>query len=193
MTTLDNDFHSAMLAATHLCDRCGASPVRVTEQRQTFTYGEQPNAAELTVVVPVYSCQVCGAEYTDFVAEELRHDAVCRHLGVLTPAEIRAIRENQYGLSRERFAEETKLGIASIQRWESGALIQNKANDLYLRLVAYLNSLDLLQQVAEGRALKLQSNPPTPKDRRFLYVMPTPQSQARGRDFFRPNSERKVG
>ena len=66
--------------------------------------------------------------------ERLRHAGVCRHLGVLTPAEVRGVRE-QYGMTKAAFAEATAIGEATLGRWETGAVIQNRASDFYLRLV----------------------------------------------------------
>lgn len=39
--------------------------------------------AELTVDVPVRRCEACDFEYLDDEAEQLKHGAICRHLGVL--------------------------------------------------------------------------------------------------------------
>ena len=61
-------------------------------------------------------------------------EAVYRHHGLLSPWEIRAIRERRK-LSRKAFAEITGLGEATIKRWETGAITQNRANDRYLRLL----------------------------------------------------------
>jgi DNA-binding transcriptional regulator YiaG len=78
-------------------------------------------------------CDGCGAEFVDEEGEEIRHDAVCRHLGVLTPREIQRLRE-RYG-SQAAFANLTGIGEASLSRWETGASIQSKAYDNYLRLL----------------------------------------------------------
>jgi len=73
-------------------------------------------------------------EFTDESAEVLKHAAVCKHLGVMTPAEILDLRR-RYGLSRGDFARITKLGEASLARWENGNLIQSQAYDQYLSLL----------------------------------------------------------
>ncbi len=194
MTPLNNnEFRMKDADDAHRCERCGVSAVRIEKHLQTFPYGEGPSAVDLTVAVPVYSCEHCGIEYTDDAAEDIRHEAVCRHLGALTPAEVRAMREDQYGLSRERFAEITKFGIATIQRWESGALIQNPANDQYLRLLAYPENLEILRARSEGREPIGHGPSPASKVRTFERVKATPQVRAVGRQFLRPASERKAG
>jgi DNA-binding transcriptional regulator YiaG len=88
--------------------------------------------------------------YTGEDAEELRHEAVCRHLGRLTPGEIKAIRES-YCLTQEKFAEDSGFGVASIKRWELGNQIQSEsANNLLLLLRTPRNFL-LVQEANKKR------------------------------------------
>ncbi len=103
-------------------------------QRQEFPWGVDKDAAILSADVPVHRCEECRFEFTGEEAELARHDAVCRYLGVLSPRELRAIRE-AYSVSRAEFSRITQIGEASLARWESGSLIQNKALDCYLRLL----------------------------------------------------------
>ena len=119
-------------ATCPLCDREG---VVTSWKDHTFSYGSGESEVELTVSVPVRRCGTCEFEYLDESAERLKHDAVCNHLGVLSPIEIRRIRED-HGMTRARFAQMTGLGEASLNRWENGLTIQTHANDRYLRLLA---------------------------------------------------------
>ena len=57
----------------------------------------------------------CGTEYLDAEAEELSA-TVCHHLGVMTPAQVRAIRRQAGRLSRAEFSRITGLGEAAIGR-----------------------------------------------------------------------------
>ena len=111
---------------------------------EEMEYGSGPKPVRLHVNVPVYQCRDCETEFTDGSAEEVRHEAVCRYLNVLTPTEIRKIRA-RLGLSRQRFADITRLGIATIARWESGEVIQNAALDVYLRLVSKREIFQLIE------------------------------------------------
>jgi DNA-binding transcriptional regulator YiaG len=97
----------------------------------------------LTAEVTQHECELCGFSYSDSAAEVARHESVCRHLGVLSPAEIKQIRERQ-GLNRAQFAHLTKIGTASLARWESGTQIQNAAMDQYLRLLSHDEVLAML-------------------------------------------------
>jgi len=118
------------------CPNCESNDVKTTLEHETFTYGEGASAAEVTADVPVRTCTNCSFQFTDGDAEEARHDAVCRHLNVLTPKEVLELRK-RYDMSRAQFAELTRLGEASLARWENGLLIQNGANDQLLYLFTF--------------------------------------------------------
>jgi transcriptional regulator with XRE-family HTH domain len=63
----------------------------------------------------------------------------------MTPAEIRAIRREAGALSRAQFARITRLGEATIGRWERGELIQNRANDQLLYLLTFPENVTRLR------------------------------------------------
>ncbi len=127
------------------CFECDA-PADTKWQEHTFLYGLDDSAVELTVSLPVRICSACGFEFLDHEAEILEHEAVCVHLGVLSPKEIRAIRE-AYGLSRNEFAQVTGLGEATLNRWENGIKIQTPANDRYLRLLSRPGNMQWLKDL----------------------------------------------
>lgn len=129
------------------CASCESDPVTVAMVDDELVYGVGSDAVTIPVTQPVHTCAACGMQWTDHVGEDLRQEAVCRHLGVLTPREIIAIRE-QYGMTRAEFAKVTKLGEATLGRWERGALIQNAANDLFLRLLMNPENMDRLTKAA---------------------------------------------
>jgi DNA-binding transcriptional regulator YiaG len=111
----------------------------------TFNYGHGQEAVQIAATLPLRVCGHCDFEYFDKAGQEARHEAVCRHLGVMTPGQIRRLRE-YHGLSRAEFANLTGLGEATIARWERGALIQNTAHDLYLRLLGFEENLERLRK-----------------------------------------------
>ena len=117
------------------CAVCGEVGVTIEWVQYTFTYGSGKSAAELTARVPVHRCDACDFEYLDEVGHRLRHEAVCQHLGVLPPVEVRRIRK-RHDMTRAQFSEVTGIGEASLNRWENGINIQTHANDRYLRLLA---------------------------------------------------------
>ncbi len=129
-----------------ICPACDSTKVETETVEHRFPYGEGNSAVELTCRVPVRKCQSCGEEYLDNEAEELMHDAACLHLGVMNPHEVRSIRRQCGGLSRAQFARITRLGEATIGRWERGELIQNAAYDQLLHLLTYPENLIRLQE-----------------------------------------------
>jgi putative zinc finger/helix-turn-helix YgiT family protein len=141
MSTMRNDGHDE----TVVCFDCGSSDVAKALQQQTFQYGNGESAVNLTAEMPVYTCKTCGYQFAGPEADDARHEAVCRYLGVLTPAEISAVREST-GLSRIQFAECTGVGIASLKRWETGILIQNAANDQLIYLMTFPDNIIRLKR-----------------------------------------------
>lgn len=129
------------------CDK----PTGMKWSEHTFTYGLGDDAVDLTVEIPVRTCGSCGFEFLEHEAETRKHEAVCRHLGVLSPKEIRGIRAMHH-MSRAEFSRVTGLGEATLNRWENAILIQNTANDRYLRLVASPENMRRLKRLDSSAA-----------------------------------------
>ncbi len=133
------------------CIFCEALTASENIQSEHFNYKtEDGRVVELRADVPVISCSSCGEQYTDDRAADIRHEAICRFLGRLTPSELRAIRES-YGHSQAQWAELTGIGLASIKRWESGALIQGQAFDRFLRMISNAQGYELLSELSRTR------------------------------------------
>jgi len=116
------------------CPACDAADHPfVLIQRET----EQDFRGEtFRVTSPALQCRHCGfgmlgPGHLD-VLRIATHDAYRRKHGFLTSGEILS-RRKAMGLSQKRFAEYLGVGSASIERWESGMLVQDKASDLLLR------------------------------------------------------------
>ena len=127
------------------CHMCGSSDVHIRKEEDRFEYGNAEPGVFLSAIVDVYRCNECSIEYTDSKADDLRHEAVCNYLGVLTPKEILRIREC-INMSQKEFSRETGIGEASLSRWERGHLIQNEAMDNFLYLLSQPGSLEILQK-----------------------------------------------
>ena len=165
------------------CPQCDSTDVKQRQEHETFRYGSADEAVELETAMTVLRCQDCGLEYTDDTAEDARHEAVCRHLGVLTPREIKALR-SKLGLSRMDFSQLTGIGSASLARWENGNLIQNSAADNLLFL------LECDDNVARLRARAIGPNHTSPgvtnavgDISRFRHL-PDPNESIREADYF---------
>ncbi len=146
------------IAGLESCEMCGSPGLKTELVRNPFTYGVGSDAVELSADIPVHTCETCAVSFTDEAAENIQHDAVCRHLGVLTPDEIRALR-SRYDMSRAAFARLTGFGEATLARWERRDVIQNASCDRYLRLlqnpanVERLRALTDLDTPSAGRGI----------------------------------------
>ena len=130
----------------YACPQCGETgAVTTSPYLHTFRYGSGESAVDLTVELPLRRCGSCEFEFLDDEAECLEHEAICAHLGVLSPKEIRGIRE-AYDLSRNEFSQVTRLGEATLNRWENGIKIQTLANDRYLRLLSQSGNMQRLKR-----------------------------------------------
>ena len=136
------------------CPECGHDAFSEEDILHSFTYGSGEDAVTLSAQMPIIACQNCGYEYFDHRGEEAQHHAVCKHLGVLTPQEISAIRQG-LNLTRSEFAGLAGIGEASLQRWESGSLIQNRANDR----IIYLMQFEIVRRLLAER---ISMNPARP-------------------------------
>lgn len=125
------------------CPDCGDSEFTISDVEDSFQYGPGTDAVELSIVIPVHTCNSCGYQFTGHDAEVIRHEAVCRHLGRMTPAKIRELRES-HNLTREAFAAISGIGNASLARWESGHLVQSAAYDNFLYLLLSKENLENL-------------------------------------------------
>ena len=135
------------------CFLCETQGLKTELVRNPFICGVGDDAAELVVDIPVHTCSRCQRSYTGKEAGIIEHEAICRHLGLLAPSEIKDIRTSRY-MSRADFAELTGLGEATIARWERGDVMQNRGNDLFLRMLQRDEGWRLLLQVvALGRGV----------------------------------------
>ena len=164
------------------CPDCGGHSFTTVLHNDVFEYGSGDSPATLHAIVPVHCCDSCDFEFLGREGRLIKHEAVCRHLGLLTPTEIRSIRES-HGMSRTEFAEVTGFGEATLNRWENGSVIQNRANDRFLRLLKSSDILDRLKGMAgrpEGEEPPVPPPPPWPDDRgrwRQTKVTPTMRMQ----------------
>lgn len=111
---------------------CGHSPLESKRIDKTFEYGADDQTLTVTAhQVPVRVCANCGESYSGPEAARVEHEAICQALGLMTPAEIKSLRE-RLGWSQQDLADLTGLGIATVSRWERGRLMQNRSNNKVL-------------------------------------------------------------
>jgi len=127
------------------CPACSSNDLSSETIDEEFQYGDKDDAVMLLASIRVYHCIACGLSFTIEDSSGLKHEAVCRHLGVLTPTEVRGVRD-QYKLSQNEFSDISKIGKASLARWETGVLIQNQANDSLLYLLSFPDNVSRLKE-----------------------------------------------
>ena len=114
---------------TAICPRC-EGPATTSIEDDTVEFGD----LDIAITRPIRACPDCDIQFVDHVGARIETEAIYHYHGLLTPWQIRTVRERRK-LSRTAFAEITGLGEATIKRWESGAVAQNRSNDRYLRLL----------------------------------------------------------
>ncbi len=116
------------------CRHCGETavvPKRVDYQDEVRYDGRLVSFLARDIEIPI--CQNCGEKVFTEVVDDQLTAALRRHLGLLTPEQIRE-GINRLGLSQKEVAD--RLGIAEdlLWRWANGFSIQSRAMDNLLRL-----------------------------------------------------------
>lgn len=130
------------------CPRCGAKGVSTTIQEEDYIYGTGVSEVKLRVEIPVHECKQCEILFTDWVAEEIKHNALCEHFGVLNPTQIQQLRK-KHDMSRKAFVELTGFDETYLTKLEKGINIQKIAHDRFLRLLDDPAILNQLKQIVE--------------------------------------------
>ena len=137
-----------------ICPECGSSNLKRNQKEYKFPYGKGTEAVELSAVVEVEKCGDCGFSCMGPAAEKACHDAICDHLGLMKPGQIKALRD-YFMLTQAQFSKITGLGEATLSRWERGIIIQNEAYDNYLYLLGLRENLRSIRDRRESRGLIL--------------------------------------
>ena len=128
------------------CPQCDHDQIVTSIREVEYEYGTGEAAIAVQVKIPVRRCPECECQYTDWEAEEIQHNALCSHFGVLNPSEVGKVR-SKYRMSRTEFSQLTGLGEDSLRRWEKGINIQNLSDDRFLRLLDDPEVLMRLRQI----------------------------------------------
>lgn len=127
----------------YYCSMCNKNQeTRIINKAQTLNV----KGREITLVVPVRICTVCGEDVLD---EELDNESLVAFYNeyrklenLLLPTDIRVIRQ-KYGLSQSSFAKLLGFGEKTITRYENGA-IQDICHDNLIRLMDSIESFILM-------------------------------------------------
>ena len=100
------------------------------------TEGFNIRGEAIPVEVEYYKCQECGEEFDiskpDYDPYEVAYREYRRRKGLLQPDEIRLFRIER-GLTQKEFSHLLGIGIATLNRYENGAL-QSEAHDRVMKL-----------------------------------------------------------
>lgn len=141
--------NSPAVSGKFVCGECGSERIRTSREIYKFPYGVGADTVELSCEVPVRNCADCGFSFIDGETEDICHEEVCKHLGVMSPSQIKSLR-GLYELTQAQFSEVTKLGEATLSRWERGVVIQNQAYDNYLYLLGFEKNLQRVRKRGES-------------------------------------------
>ena len=145
------------------CECCAGGHLDVRFMRETIDHENEDGTIVVEAErVPFHVCDSCGSVFVTAETARARHEYVCRAIGVITPAEIRAIRE-RHRFSQAEFARITNLGVASLSRWESGRLLPSSSHSTYLRLLLdNPSNVDRLVGNMVGSGIQVDSPVPPP-------------------------------
>ena len=121
--------------AKQRCPVCGCEAME--ERRGEYRFDPPPEIPGGVIVIRDAHWSSCGNCGEDILSHELdqaieaqRH----KRLELLTPEEIRQVRQRT-GLSAVEMGHILGVGEKTYTRWETGRSVQNKANDLLIRLL----------------------------------------------------------
>lgn len=118
------------------CLGCGKKSLyRRTGDFRTFYYEGKKEKELMVPNVEWEECAYCGKQVIDYNAIKKITDAKYKAKGLLTPDEIKHIR-NCSGLTQKEISKLMKVGEKTWTRWENGTVIQTKAHNEILRALA---------------------------------------------------------
>lgn len=116
------------------CGKCGQKQMRLVTVPYvtTIEHDGRPYRVEIPDL-SVPRCANCQTLSIDDEADQQISAAFRREARLLTPDDIRAGRE-KLALTQKQFAHLLGVGEATVSRWETGAQIQQRALDRFLRV-----------------------------------------------------------
>lgn len=114
--------------------QCRARAVVLTTIPYSITVdhdGRKHDVAIPDFVVP--RCAKCGAVVLDEEANRQISAAFRQQAGLLSPEQIRDARQS-LGLQQQQLADMLGIAVSTLSRWETGAQIQQRSLDKFLRL-----------------------------------------------------------
>jgi putative zinc finger/helix-turn-helix YgiT family protein len=116
------------------CGKCGQQAMQLATVPYATTIEHDGRAYR--VEIPALTVPQCGNCHAISIDDEADHQisaAFRREARLLAPQEIRQGRES-LALTQKQFANLLGVGEATVSRWETGAQIQQRAMDRFLRV-----------------------------------------------------------
>jgi putative zinc finger/helix-turn-helix YgiT family protein len=116
------------------CGKCGHKAMRLAAVPYDVTIEHDGRAYRIEIPkLTVPQCADCQTVSIDDEADQQISAEFRRVARLLSPAEIRHGRE-KLGLTQKQFANLLGVGEATVSRWETGAQIQQRAMDRFIRV-----------------------------------------------------------
>ena len=115
------------------CPICGELSLEI--RTGDYKFDPPPNIPGGTIIIHSTSweeCTNCSEQIISLDLEQQLENVRRERLGLLTPGQIRHIRESA-GLTQIEMAQLLGLGDKTYTRWESGKSLQNKSSDNLIR------------------------------------------------------------
>jgi putative zinc finger/helix-turn-helix YgiT family protein len=115
-----------------VCRERGVSPTTLA----SYAAKMEHDGRKYAISVPnfhVLKCQHCGEIFLDQAANERLSDALRAAAGLLSPTEIRQKRGG-LELTQKQLANLLRISEFTLSRWETGAQIQQRSMDAFLRV-----------------------------------------------------------
>lgn len=116
------------------CHQCGAELASriAPPHRRKLRYEGVPYEV-LVEDMPEWHCRSCDVSVTDEQSDPCLQAALRKHVGLLTPEQIRAGIKSLH-ISQEKFAERIGCAAESVSRWINGAVLQSRTYDRFMRI-----------------------------------------------------------
>ena len=116
------------------CGKCGQKRMHLATVPYMTTIEHDGRTYRVEIpALTVPQCANCQVISLDDGADQEISAAFRREAGLLAPEEVRQGRE-KLGLTQKQFANLLGVGEATVSRWETGAQIQQRAMDRFLRV-----------------------------------------------------------
>ncbi len=113
------------------CQQESVVPTRIDYPAKVNYDGRLVTFVAKGIEIPI--CQNCGDKRFTLEVDDQINAALCVHLGLLTPEQIREGIE-RLGLTQKEVAERLGIAEATLSRWVNKVVIQSRAMDNYLRV-----------------------------------------------------------